>query len=104
MGMDSKKLSARKVQPGHDQTYRESENNFIVAARRIFDSSRYVDSSGYTVQEKPDDLREIFASADNDGRSLGITPEASITSIKTKRKVFFEVKTRRSGQCRRESL
>jgi len=82
-GMDSARLSARSRQPGHDQTFRESESNFIEAAQSILPSNTY------RVVDHPADLRSIFT--DRDG-SLGVVPEASIENIKTGRKFFVEVK------------
>ena len=37
MGMDSARLSARARQPGHDRTFRESEQNFVAALNKILD-------------------------------------------------------------------
>jgi hypothetical protein len=81
--MDSERLSARVRQPGHDRTFVESESNFIAAARGCLDPDRYA------VEDKPKDLRKIFEDAQG---ALGVEPEASITSIATKRKFFIEVK------------
>ena len=84
MGMDSEKLSNRAKQPGHDQTFRVSEANFVERARECLDPSLY------EVQPNPLDLKFCFASRE-DGR-LGLDPEASITSKVTGRKFFVEVK------------
>lgn len=35
MGMDSRKLSARIKQPGHDRTFRTSETNFVEALHQL---------------------------------------------------------------------
>jgi hypothetical protein len=82
-GMNSEKLSARKRQPGHDQTFRVSESNFIDAAQLVLDSSKY------RVVDHPGDLRSIFT--DSSG-ALGVVPEASIENLQTGRKFFVEVK------------
>lgn len=80
MGMDSKKLSARTKQPGHDRTYTVSETNFIAVATAVLDPQLYV------VVDHPADLRKLFAN------ELGVVPEASIASRITGRKFFVEVK------------
>ena len=85
MGMDSEKLSAREKQPGHDQTFRVSEGNFIEVARRALDPDVYV------VSDRPQALLQIFET-DGDARNLGVRPEASITHRSTGRKLFVEVK------------
>lgn len=82
-GMNSERLSARKRQPGHDQTFRESERNFIEAARLVLPPDRY------KVVDHPGDLRSIFTDASG---SLGLVPEASIENLQTGRKFFVEVK------------
>ena len=80
-GMDSERLSQREKQPGHDQTFRESEVRFITAARKALDPEQYV------VTYQPRELRDLF------GRpGLGIQPEASIISKATDRRFFVEVK------------
>lgn len=84
MGMDSKKLSARTKQPGHDRTFTTSETNFSEALRS------FLDPKLYQVTDKPRDLARIFPRAVGDG--LGVHPEASITSLTTGKKLFFEVK------------
>lgn len=80
MGMDSKKLSARARQPGHDRTFRTSENNFVEALKNILDSTEW------DIEDHPTDLRKIF------GGRFGIVPEASITYKPNGRKMYFEVK------------
>lgn len=85
MGMDSRRLSARTRQPGHDRSFGVSETNFIAAATSCLDTSRY------SVSEKPRDLAALFPGKDGD-RALGIVPEASITSKATGRTFFVEVK------------
>ena len=82
-GMNSKKLSERTRQPGHDRTFVASETNFITVAMKVLDTSKYV------VTDHPHDLRHIFT--DSEG-SLGIVPEASITNCLTGKKFFVEVK------------
>jgi hypothetical protein len=81
--MNSKRLSERARQPGHDQSFKASESNFIEAAKRCLDSQRY------RVDDHPGDLRSIFI--DEEG-ALGVIPEASITNLETGRKFFVEVK------------
>lgn len=78
--MDSAKLSARAKQPGHDQTFRASETNFIDALNTILDPSEWV------IADHPRDLAKIIS-----GR-FGVVPEASITYKPTGRKMYFEVK------------
>ncbi len=85
MGMDSKKLSEREKQPGHDRTFRKSEVAFIETATRCLDPEIY------EVVANPKDLRECFARKDDGGR-LGLDPEASITNKFTGSKFFVEVK------------
>jgi len=85
-GMNSERLSARQRQPGHDRTFLASEKNFVAAAMSCLDPLRY------TVEEKPRDLRGCFAALEDGCRDLGVEPEASITSVETGRKIFFEVK------------
>ena len=79
-GMDSAKLSARARQPGHDQTFRESEANFIEALETILDLQEFA------VEDKPDDLRRML------GGRFGIQPEASVEHLPSGRKLYFEVK------------
>ena len=84
-GMDSEKLSGRTKQPGHDQTFRVSEANFMEAARSCLDLSRY------RVEEQPRDLARIFV--DPNGESaLGVQPEAVVESLTTNRRFYVEVK------------
>jgi hypothetical protein len=82
-GMDSEKLSARTRQPGHDRTFAVSETNFIAAAHRCLDPKRY------TIVDHPRELAAIFTDV---AGTLGLVPEASITSVSTGRKLFVEVK------------
>lgn len=79
MGMDSARLSARERQPGHDQTFREAETNFVAALRAICDDS-------FEIVDHPRDLAKIF------GGRYGVVPEASLTYKPSGRKMFFEVK------------
>jgi hypothetical protein len=81
--MDSRKLSARAKQPGHDRTFVLSETNFIDAARAGLEPSKYL------VEDHPRELVGIFKDA---AGSLGVVPEAAITSLSTGRKLFVEVK------------
>lgn len=80
MGMDSAKLSARARQPGHDRTFRESEQNFVAALHKILDPDEW------KVEDHPRDLAKIIS-----GR-YGVVPEAAITFLPTGRKMYFEVK------------
>lgn len=84
MSMDSKKLSARAKQPGHDRTFEHSESEFITLLREA------LEPRGYVVTEKPRDLAGIFSR--RGGAAYGVVPEASIRSRKTGRVAFFEVK------------
>lgn len=85
MGMNSERLARRERQPGHDRTFRTSETNFVMAARRCLDPQRY------EVDDRPRDLVECFGQ-EIGARALGLQPEASITSRQTDRKFFVEVK------------
>ena len=85
MGMDSRRLSERQKQPGHDQTYRVSEGNFIKACQQC------LDPAVYRLRDKPRELAHIFET-DGEARNLGLVPEASIEHLKTGRKLFIEVK------------
>lgn len=88
MGMDSRRLSARKRQPGHDRTFTASETNFVEAAHLCLDPKKY------EVVAKPKDLRAVFPGQQGD-RPFGVEPEASITSLRTGKKLFVEVKKQR---------
>lgn len=79
-GMDSGKLSQRAKQPGHDQTFRESEANFVAALEKI------VDSTEFLVESQPTDLLQML------GGRYGIRPEASLVHRSSGRKMYFEVK------------
>ena len=81
--MDSKKLSARTKQPGHDVTYRKSEIEFIRVAKNVLDPTKY------KVVDHPRDLGGIFT--DEEG-SLGVVPEAAIINLKSGKRIFVEVK------------
>ena len=83
--MNSERLSARTKQPGHDRTFLTSETNFIDAARRCLDPSLY------EVDDHPSELRNCFGTPPGN-RALGLQPEASITSLRTARRFFVEVK------------
>ena len=80
MGMDSAKLSARIKQPGHDQTYRQSETNFVEALREI------LPDDDWWVTDHPRDLSKMI-----DGR-YGVVPEAAIQLKANRRVWYFEVK------------
>jgi len=84
--MDSKKLSARTKQPGHDQTYRASEERFSAVLRRLLSSQRYI------IVDKPRDLADLFPKVGSPGETYGIVPEVSVTSTATGKKMYFEVK------------
>lgn len=85
-GMDSQRLSERLIQPGHDQSYKESERNFIEVARRCLDPSTY------TIEENPRDLLKLFPPSLIHERPLGVQPEAKIENIQSRRCLFVEVK------------
>ena len=86
MPMDSEKLSARDKQPGHDQSYKTSEKNFIVLARECLDPNLY------DVIAQPKELRNLFPARSADERDLGVRPEATIINRSTQRRFFVEVK------------
>lgn len=79
-GMNSELLSLRTRQPGHDQSFRTSEVNFVAALESILDPSEW------WIEDHPRELRHII------GGRYGIEPEASIEFLPTGRKFFFEVK------------
>jgi hypothetical protein len=83
--MDSRQLSARARQPGHDRTFVESETNFVAALQKILDADRYV------ITSQPTDLLKIFRSEET-ARELGLRPEASVRNRSTGRVMYFEVK------------
>lgn len=78
--MDSGKLSARAKQPGHDATFRKSEENFVKALQLIFEGPEW------QVEDKPRHLAKMI-----DGQ-YGIAPEASVKNLKTGKIMYFEVK------------
>lgn len=78
--MDSEKLSQRAKQPGHDLTYRRSEENFIQALKQLLPADKY------KIVDHPRELRKVL------GGRYGIIPEASIEYKPTGRKMYFEVK------------
>lgn len=78
--MDSKRLSLRAKQPGHDVTYRLSELTFAESLRRI------LRGPDWEIYEKPGHLKKIIC-----GR-YGIVPEVGIRYVPTNRWLFFEVK------------
>lgn len=80
MGMDSAKLSARIRQPGHDQTFRQSETNFVAALEELLPVADWI------VTDHPRDLAKMI-----DGR-YGVVPEAGIKLRANGRVFYFEVK------------
>lgn len=89
--MDSERLSQRAKQPGHDRTFVASETNFAAAARQC------LDPEFYDVADHPRDLTAIFPASLTGDRDLGVVPEASITSKRTGRKFYVEVKKQGKG-------
>jgi hypothetical protein len=81
MGMDSAKLSKRSKQPGHDATFRKSEQDFVASLRLIFEGQ-----SEWVVKDHPRDLSKMI-----DG-VYGVVPEASLQNTRTKKIMYFEVK------------
>ena len=79
-GMDSRKLSARTKQPGHDRTFERSEASFIDVARTA------LPEPAYNVDPQSRDLSGIL------GGRYGVRPEATITNRATGRMLFVEVK------------
>lgn len=79
MGMDSRKLSARKKQPGHDHTFKKSETKFVKTL------SSLVNPKVFEVVAKPSELRKILG-------GYGIVPEAVLRHRKSGRMMYFEVK------------
>lgn len=82
--MDSRRLSQRAKQPGHDRTFVASETNFVQALRSI------VPNDQYDIVEKPRDLRNLFG-------EFGVEPEALIRNVKTGKVMYFEVKKQGSA-------
>ena len=80
MGMDSRKLSARARQPGHDQSFRASEQSFVATLRGIFPGG------SHRVVDHPRDLASML------GGRYGVIPEASLEYVPTGRRMYFEVK------------
>ena len=78
--MDSSKLSARAMQPGHDRTFLTSEQNFISALQEILDGFEW------RVEDHPRDLARMI------GGRFGVVPEAKITFKPNGRVMYFEVK------------
>jgi hypothetical protein len=78
--MDSRRLSARAKQPGHDRTFRKSEEKFYTVATEILSAGDFM------VRDHPRDLADLL------GGTYGIVPEASIEYRPTGRKMYFEVK------------
>lgn len=85
MGMDSKRLSRRIKQPGHDQSFMFSEQQFSACLRS------FLDPKEFEVEDKPRDLSSLFPRVGG-GRPFGVVPEASIVGVGSRRKLFFEVK------------
>jgi hypothetical protein len=78
--MDSKRLSERARQPGHDRSFVFSEQTFDSALTTLLDPLEF------EVVSKPRELLKMFA-----GR-YGVAPEASIRHRISKRPMYFEVK------------
>ena len=85
MGMDSKRLSKRKKQPGHDRTFEAREARVSACLRELLNPEEF------QVEDKPRDLAGLFPRIGG-GRPYGVVPEASIISVRSGRKLFFEVK------------
>ncbi len=51
--MDSERLSARDRQPEHDQSFRDSERNFVTIARQV------LNKDSYEFIEQPKDLSNL---------------------------------------------
>jgi hypothetical protein len=81
MGMNSEKLSKRTKQPGHDATFRKSEEDFVKALTMIFEGD-----PEWEVKDHPKDLQYMI-----DGK-YGVIPEASLRNLRTKKVMYFEVK------------
>jgi hypothetical protein len=83
-------MSKKRKPPGADQTYREAEAKFFEAARGGLPKRKY------DIKHHPNDLRAVFASKE-DGGQLGMVPDFCITSKKTKRQLFVEIKKQKDG-------
>jgi hypothetical protein len=80
MAGNSDALSNRDIQPGHDQTFKKSEKNFVKALQMLFPSDEWV------VVDHPRELTRTI-----NGR-YGLIPEASLRNIATDKQMYFEVK------------
>ncbi len=90
-GMNSEKLSARKKQPGHDQTFKKSESMFFEAATKCLDPDKY------EVVPQPKDLLDLFPGRTEEERALGIKLEALIIHRESGRRLYVEVKKQGKG-------
>jgi hypothetical protein len=80
MGGNSETLSARTYQPGHDQSFRKSEKDFIKALNMLFPEPEWL------ITDHPRELTRTI----ND--RYGIVPEASLRNLRTGKVMYFEVK------------
>lgn len=78
-------LKSRSKAPGHDRSFKHSEETFVDALRRLLPENDFI------VESKPKDLKNMF-----DGR-LGIQPDAKITHSPTNKVIFFEVKKQKGN-------
>lgn len=93
MGMDSRKLSARSKQPGHDQTYKASEGNFAAFLRER------LAPDVFEIIDKPNDLRYMLPNQGVKGakNAYGVVPEVCVKCNATGKKLYFEVKKQGKG-------
>lgn len=85
VGGHSEILSERSRQPGHDQTFHESESRFERTARAC------IEGTDYFIEVQPRELKGLFTPSNSTG-NLGLIPEAKIQSVKTGKRFFIEVK------------
>ena len=78
----SQRLAGRARQPGHDVTWRTSET-------AVEDLCRLLLPARFEVVAQPRDLAEFYSAAP---ARLGLRPELKITSTRTRRFVYVEVK------------
>lgn len=79
---NARRLSARRVQPGHVRTWEGSERSFLSWCELLL-------PEGFDVVAQPRDLADLYR---RDPRPAGLIPEVKIRCQRTDRYVFAEVK------------
>jgi len=83
--VDSRRLSLRKIQPGHVRTFTKSEDAFHAVA------TTFQDIEGITVERQPTSLSRFYV-AEGETHRFGLRPEEEILHVPSGRRLFFEVK------------